>query len=84
MNTASIRRRAIGDTGNEQHAIRTVPRFGYRWIGELVIEAAPSLEETVALGPAATEAAVPAPTAMKQPRRMRWRLAFAACIATAR
>ncbi|HEX7768985.1 MAG TPA: winged helix-turn-helix domain-containing protein, partial [Dokdonella sp.] len=23
-------RRAIGDTGNEQHAIRTVPRFGYR------------------------------------------------------
>lgn len=28
-------RRAIGDTGNEQHAIRTVPRFGYRWIAPL-------------------------------------------------
>lgn len=28
-------RRAIGDTGNEQYAIRTVPRFGYRWIAPL-------------------------------------------------
>ncbi|WP_165371598.1 winged helix-turn-helix domain-containing protein [Pseudolysobacter antarcticus] len=27
-------RRAIGDTGHEQTAIRTVPRFGYRWIAE--------------------------------------------------
>lgn len=25
-------RRAVGDTGNDQRAIRTVPRFGYRWI----------------------------------------------------
>ncbi|WP_257389298.1 winged helix-turn-helix domain-containing protein, partial [Tahibacter caeni] len=25
-------RRAVGDTGNEQHAVRTVPRFGYRWV----------------------------------------------------
>jgi DNA-binding winged helix-turn-helix (wHTH) protein len=25
-------RRAVGDTGTEQTAIRTVPRFGYRWI----------------------------------------------------
>lgn len=25
-------RRAVGDTGNEQKAIRTVPRFGYRWV----------------------------------------------------
>ncbi|HEY6545764.1 MAG TPA: winged helix-turn-helix domain-containing protein, partial [Dokdonella sp.] len=35
-------RRAIGDTGNEQTMIRTVPRFGYRWIAELAIEAPPS------------------------------------------
>ena len=28
-------RRAVGDDGNEQHAIRTIPRFGYRWIGTL-------------------------------------------------
>lgn len=25
-------RRAVGDTGNEQSAIRTVPRFGYQWV----------------------------------------------------
>ncbi|UXI69805.1 winged helix-turn-helix domain-containing protein [Tahibacter amnicola] len=25
-------RRVLGDTGSEQHSIRTVPRFGYRWI----------------------------------------------------
>lgn len=28
-------RRAVGDDGNEQRAIRTVPRFGYRWIAPL-------------------------------------------------
>lgn len=28
-------RRSLGDTGNEQRTIRTVPRFGYRWIGEI-------------------------------------------------
>jgi DNA-binding winged helix-turn-helix (wHTH) protein/tetratricopeptide (TPR) repeat protein len=30
-------RRAVGDTGNEQNAIRTVPRFGYRWVAELIV-----------------------------------------------
>lgn len=25
-------RRAFGDTGNEQHSVRTVARFGYRWV----------------------------------------------------
>jgi DNA-binding winged helix-turn-helix (wHTH) protein/tetratricopeptide (TPR) repeat protein/TolB-like protein len=34
-------RRAVGDDGNEQNAIRTIPRFGYRWVGELVLEALP-------------------------------------------
>jgi DNA-binding winged helix-turn-helix (wHTH) protein/tetratricopeptide (TPR) repeat protein len=33
-------RRSLGDTGNEQRTIRTVPRFGYRWIG--AIENAPA------------------------------------------
>ncbi len=28
-------RRSLGDTGNEQRTIRTVPRFGYRWVGEI-------------------------------------------------
>jgi DNA-binding winged helix-turn-helix (wHTH) protein/tetratricopeptide (TPR) repeat protein len=31
-------RRAIGDTGQEQTAIRTVPRFGYHWIAETSVE----------------------------------------------
>ena len=33
-------RRALGDTGNEQRTIRTVPRFGYRWVLELAPVAA--------------------------------------------
>jgi DNA-binding winged helix-turn-helix (wHTH) protein/tetratricopeptide (TPR) repeat protein len=36
-------RRSLGDTGNEQRTIRTVPRFGYRWVGE--IEAIPEPTE---------------------------------------
>lgn len=31
-------RRLLGDTGNEQRAIRTVPRLGYRWVMEGTIE----------------------------------------------
>ena len=34
-------RRAVGDNGTVQHSIRTVPRFGYRWVDEsLEVEAA--------------------------------------------
>jgi len=33
-------RRSLGDTGNEQRTIRTVPRFGYRWVGALGTAAA--------------------------------------------
>jgi DNA-binding winged helix-turn-helix (wHTH) protein/tetratricopeptide (TPR) repeat protein len=31
-------RRAVGDTGEEQHAIRTIPRFGYRWVAATGVE----------------------------------------------
>jgi DNA-binding winged helix-turn-helix (wHTH) protein/tetratricopeptide (TPR) repeat protein len=31
-------RRLLGDTGNEQRVIRTVPRLGYRWVFEETIE----------------------------------------------
>jgi DNA-binding winged helix-turn-helix (wHTH) protein len=43
-------RRAVGDSGNGQNVIRTIPRFGYRWVAELEAEeAAPRApEETVA------------------------------------
>jgi DNA-binding winged helix-turn-helix (wHTH) protein/tetratricopeptide (TPR) repeat protein len=36
-------RRAVDDTGNEQRAIRTVPRFGYRWVLSVEEWAAPAL-----------------------------------------
>lgn len=32
-------RRAVGDSGNDQEVIRTVPRFGYRWVAELTADA---------------------------------------------
>lgn len=28
-------RRTVGDSGNDQGCIRTIPRFGYRWVGAL-------------------------------------------------
>jgi DNA-binding winged helix-turn-helix (wHTH) protein/tetratricopeptide (TPR) repeat protein len=31
-------RRLLGDTGNEQRVIRTVPKLGYRWILEDIVE----------------------------------------------
>ncbi|HEX5122380.1 MAG TPA: winged helix-turn-helix domain-containing protein [Rhodanobacteraceae bacterium] len=31
-------RKLLGDTGNEQRAIRTVPRLGYRWVMEGTVE----------------------------------------------
>lgn len=76
-------RRAIGDTGNEQHAIRTVPRFGYRWIGELVVEAAPSIAEPL---PPTSNAPMPdavpgTPLPARRPRAMQSPLLLAACIA---
>ncbi|WP_300619222.1 winged helix-turn-helix domain-containing protein [Dokdonella sp.] len=33
-------RRGLGDTGNEQRTVRTVPRFGYRWGPATTVEAA--------------------------------------------
>ena len=48
-------RRAVGDTGNEQRAIRTVPRFGYRWI--LPIDA---VDAALASGGARSDRAEPA------------------------
>ncbi|HJU38256.1 MAG TPA: transcriptional regulator, partial [Tahibacter sp.] len=80
-------RRTLGDTGNEQHTIRTVPRFGYRWV-------APVDEETVAAiepppVPLATpEPEIPAIEATPTPavaapaprRRSPWLAAFAAAL----
>jgi DNA-binding winged helix-turn-helix (wHTH) protein/tetratricopeptide (TPR) repeat protein len=43
-------RRAVGDSGNGQNVIRTVPRFGYRWVADIAVDdgtqaaPAPSIE----------------------------------------
>lgn len=31
-------RQALGDNGNDQHSIRTVPRLGFRWVADVAIE----------------------------------------------
>lgn len=57
-------RRAIGDSGDGQHAIRTVPRYGYRWVAPTETVATPRASAGTALpGGAAREAVAPvAPT----------------------
>jgi DNA-binding winged helix-turn-helix (wHTH) protein/tetratricopeptide (TPR) repeat protein len=82
-------RRAVGDTGNEQHAIRTVPRFGYRWITPtetLTGETAPPAEPVAAHEPpvpvaATADVAAHAPAA--RPRRLWPIVAATALIAVA-
>lgn len=41
-------RRVLGDTGNEQYAIRTVSRFGYRWVANTHAEETASAAGTPA------------------------------------
>ncbi len=73
-------RRAVGDDGNEQNAIRTIPRFGYRWIRELETERVSDVDarETVSTPVVAAPAAeVPEPVAVPTPpapapSRPRW------------
>jgi DNA-binding winged helix-turn-helix (wHTH) protein/tetratricopeptide (TPR) repeat protein len=31
-------RRAVDDSGNGQNVIRTIPRFGYRWVAEIAVD----------------------------------------------
>ncbi|GAA5004751.1 hypothetical protein FNZ56_06795 [Pseudoluteimonas lycopersici] len=49
-------RRAIGDTGTEQSAVRTVTRFGYQWVAP--VESLPQEVEADARDPGVQEAAV--------------------------
>jgi DNA-binding winged helix-turn-helix (wHTH) protein/tetratricopeptide (TPR) repeat protein len=85
-------RRAVGDDGNEQNAIRTIPRFGYRWVRELDAATAAAVESsgTVADDPAAdpaTMAAPPTPSetqsraAARTPRSWRLPVVFAGSFA---
>ena len=45
-------RRAIGDDGNEQNAIRTIPRFGYRWVALARVEAVEPGKDSPSIGTA--------------------------------
>lgn len=76
-------RRAVGDDGNEQNAIRTIPRFGYRWIRELETErvsdsdAREGAPTPVVAAPVAPAAEAPEPVAAATPpapapQRPRW------------
>lgn len=56
-------RRAVGDSGETQQAIRTVAGFGYRWVAETAEEAdAPARPDPPAV-PASREDAAPPPVA---------------------
>lgn len=53
-------RRTINDSGEEQRAIRTVPRFGYTWVAPV--------EPCEAITPA-NEASLPAPNGLGEPNK---------------
>ncbi|HVT32136.1 MAG TPA: transcriptional regulator [Rhodanobacteraceae bacterium] len=84
-------RRAVGDTGEEQRAIRTIPRFGYRWVAATEIEPceADASSTSSAKTAAQTDAASAHPVAVRPtdaahgtPSRRRWRaFHYAAAIA---
>lgn len=50
-------RRGLGDTGNEQRTVRTVPRFGYRWGCATTAEPEPATPPPAAARPADADAA---------------------------
>ena len=52
-------RRTIGDAGDDQAFVRTVPRFGYRWVAPTEAEATPP----------ADAASTSAPTSVAEPHR---------------
>ncbi|MGN7727301.1 winged helix-turn-helix domain-containing protein [Luteimonas sp. 22616] len=56
-------RRAIGDDGQEQRMIRTVPRFGFRWVAQTTVEHTPGVAEAEPVSPLAGSPAHSAPSA---------------------
>lgn len=76
-------RRAIGDTGEEQRAIRTIPRFGYRWVADVDVPVPDDVPVIVPLPAAATDEAVAPATRSASRRRPFAVLAFAAVVVAA-
>jgi len=85
-------RRAVGDSGNGQNVIRTVPRFGYRWVADIAIDdgaraaPAPSFDaspSTIGDSPdtASSPASLPSDAAMAAPESRFRSLGVAATLA---
>jgi DNA-binding winged helix-turn-helix (wHTH) protein/tetratricopeptide (TPR) repeat protein len=49
-------RRAVDDSGNGQNVIRTIPRFGYRWVADIAVDDG-SAAPTEPFGPTSTPSA---------------------------
>lgn len=59
-------RRAVGDDGHSQRVIRTVPRYGFRWVADTrEFDSAPATVQVLSFAPAATDTL----TSPLQPRR---------------
>lgn len=72
-------RQLVGDSGEEQHSIRTVPRSGYRWVREVEVLAAEPDAVSVEAGPVLeTSEPASAPVAERPAPRVRWRMVAAA------
>lgn len=66
-------RRVIGDSGDGQHAIRTVPRYGYRWVAPTeVVAASPGSVSPAPLPMTEREAAASVAPAPPGVRNARW------------
>ena len=68
--TVLAARRALDDTGKEQHAIRTVFRFGYHWVAPVdIVEEAPTTVPVRSGGPARRNDSQSAATQRRVPPR---------------
>jgi len=74
-------RRAVGDTGEEQRAIRTIPRFGYRWVAATEVEQCETDAPHVDAVPPTPAVAAPIETNASRKNRSRLIWAAAATIA---
>jgi len=77
-------RRAVGDSGNGQNVIRTIPRFGYRWVADINVESgadAPPVDVAPVRNELAPPETPPAPVvSTPKPRRRGATIAMAAAI----